>query len=58
MDVLFDFTATSFGAQGYTLTDNKGVQQNLSQLILKANEMDDYFVQEFGCEKSNYAKVE
>lgn len=38
--------------------DNKGVQQNLSQLILKANEMDDYFVQEFGCEKSNYAKVE
>lgn len=33
------------------------IKQNLSNLILKANEMDDYFVQEFGCEKTNYAKV-
>ena len=30
IDVLFDFTATSFGAQGYTLTDNKGVQQTFA----------------------------
>lgn len=32
------------------------VQQNLSKLIIKADEMDDYFVQTFGCEKSNYAR--
>lgn len=32
------------------------IQQELSALILKANEMDDYFVHEFGCEKTNYAK--
>ena len=32
------------------------VQQNLSNLIVKADEIDDYFVQTFGCEKSNYAK--
>ncbi len=38
---------------------NKGhdIQNILSMLILKANEMDDYFVHEFGCEKTNYAKV-
>ena len=38
---------------------NKGeaIKQNLSNLILKANEMDDYFVHEFGCEKTNYAKM-
>jgi len=36
---------------------SKEIQQNLSTLILKANEMDDFFVQEFGCEKTNYAKV-
>ncbi len=34
------------------------VKQNLSNLIIKANEMDDYFVQQFGCEKTNYAKVD
>lgn len=33
------------------------IKQNLSNLILKANEMDDYFVHEFGCEKTNYAKM-
>lgn len=33
------------------------IQQNLSNLIVKANEMDDYFVHEFGCEKTNYAKA-
>ncbi len=33
------------------------IQQNLSSLIVKANEMDDYFVHEFGCEKTNYAKA-
>ena len=32
------------------------IQENLSKLILKANEMDDFFVHEFGCEKTNYAK--
>ena len=35
----------------------ESVKQNLGNLILKANEMDDYFVHEFGCEKTNYAKV-
>lgn len=34
------------------------IQQYLSQLILKANDMDDFFVQEFNCEKSSYAKDE
>lgn len=34
----------------------KEMQQHISQLILKANDMDDYFVTEFGCGKSNYAK--
>jgi serine protease Do len=33
------------------------IQQNLSNLIVKANEMDDYFVHEFGCEKTNYSKL-
>ena len=33
------------------------IQQNLSSLIVKANEMDDYFVEQFGCEKTNYAKA-
>ena len=33
------------------------IQQNLSNLIVKANEMDDYFVHEFACEKTNYAKA-
>lgn len=33
------------------------IKQNLSNLILKANEMDDYLVHEFGCEKTNYAKM-
>lgn len=33
------------------------IQQNLSNLILKADELDDYFVKEFGCEKSTYAKM-
>ncbi len=33
------------------------IKQNLSNLILKANEMDDFFVHEFSCEKTNYAKV-
>ncbi|MFN8297336.1 MAG: trypsin-like peptidase domain-containing protein [Chitinophagales bacterium] len=33
------------------------IKQNLSNLILKANEMDDYFVHEFGCDKTNYAKM-
>lgn len=34
------------------------VKQHLSQLILKANEMDDYFSDIFGCEKTNFAKIE
>ncbi|MCC6515916.1 MAG: trypsin-like peptidase domain-containing protein [Chitinophagales bacterium] len=33
------------------------IQQNLSELIVKANEMDDFFVQEYACEKTNYAKL-
>lgn len=37
--------------------DNQKVKENLSNLILKANEMDDYFVQAFGCEKTNFAKT-
>lgn len=32
------------------------IQQNLSNLILKADEMDDFFAKEFNCEKTNYAK--
>lgn len=32
------------------------IQQNLSKLILKADEMDDFFVKEFACEKTNFAK--
>ncbi|HUM51378.1 MAG TPA: trypsin-like peptidase domain-containing protein [Chitinophagales bacterium] len=35
----------------------ESVKQNLGNLILKANEMDDYFVHEFGCEKTNYSKA-
>jgi len=37
--------------------DNQKVKENLSNLILKANEMDDYFAQNFGCEKTNFAKT-
>jgi serine protease Do len=33
------------------------VQQNLTKLILKADELDDYLVKEFGCEKTNYARI-
>ncbi len=33
------------------------IQQNISNLILKANEMDDYFAEEFGCTKTNYSKA-
>lgn len=36
--------------------NNQKVKSDLSNLILKANEMDDYFVQTFACEKTNYAK--
>ena len=36
---------------------SKEIQKNLSDLIVKANEMDDYFVNEFGCEKTNYARL-
>jgi len=32
------------------------IQKNLSNLILKADELDDYLVKDFGCEKTNYAK--
>lgn len=39
----------------YTNAANE-IQEKLSHLIVKANEMDDYFVHEFNCEKSNYAK--
>lgn len=34
----------------------ESIKKNLSDLIVKANEMDDYFVQTFGCEKTNYSK--
>lgn len=34
------------------------VKKYLSHLIIKANEMDDFFVKEFGCKMSNYAKIE
>ena len=33
------------------------IKQNLSNLMLKADELDDYLVSEFGCEKTNYDKV-
>lgn len=33
------------------------VKEKLGRLILKANEMDDHFVQAFGCEKSMFAKL-
>lgn len=32
------------------------IKQYLSQLIVKANELDDFFVTEFACTKTNYAK--
>lgn len=33
------------------------IQQNLTNLILKADILDDYLVKEFDCEKTNYARV-
>jgi hypothetical protein len=33
------------------------VKQKLGQLLIKANEMDDHFVKDFGCEKSMFAKL-
>ncbi|MFN8282544.1 MAG: trypsin-like peptidase domain-containing protein [Chitinophagales bacterium] len=38
-----------------SMADN--VKDSLGKLILKANEMDDFFVHEFGCEKTNYSKM-
>ncbi|MDB5228793.1 MAG: trypsin-like serine protease [Bacteroidota bacterium] len=36
---------------------SKEIQKNLGDLILKANEMDDFFVNEFACEKTNYSRA-
>jgi hypothetical protein len=35
----------------------EGVKQMLGHLLMKANEMDDHFVKDFGCEKSMFAKL-
>ena len=35
----------------------EAVKQKLGHLLIKANEMDDHFVNEFGCEKSTFAKL-
>jgi serine protease Do len=33
------------------------IRKNLSDLIVKANEMDDFFVHTFGCEKTTYSRT-
>ncbi|MFN8255287.1 MAG: trypsin-like peptidase domain-containing protein [Bacteroidales bacterium] len=34
------------------------IKENIAHLLLKADEMDDFFEREFGCPKSNFAKKE
>lgn len=34
------------------------IKKNLTNLALKADEMDNFFVEEFGCEMTNYSKID